>query len=107
MVVNTVRAFVENEIYPLEKEVEKTGLVPDEIGQEIKNKVLKLGFFAPNFLKVLLQALFTISSDGDKFFRYLAVLYHPSVCFREKFSESTISSEKLELSSATIDIPAL
>ena len=48
MVVNTVRTFVENEIYPLEKEVEKTGLVPDEIGQEIKNKVLKLGFFAPN-----------------------------------------------------------
>ena len=42
MVVNTVRTFVENEIYPLEKEVEKTGLVPDEIGQEIKNKVLKL-----------------------------------------------------------------
>ena len=48
MVVNTVMTFVENEIYPLEKEVEKTGLVPDEIGQEIKNKVLKLGFFAPN-----------------------------------------------------------
>ena len=48
MVVNTVRTFVENEIYPLEKEVEKSGLVPDEIGQEIKNKVLKLGFFAPN-----------------------------------------------------------
>ena len=41
MVVNTVRTFVENEIYPLEKEVEKTGLVPDEICQEIKNKVLK------------------------------------------------------------------
>ena len=48
MVVNTVRTFVENEIYPLENEVEKTGLVPDEIGQEIKNKVLELGFFAPN-----------------------------------------------------------
>ena len=48
MVVETVRTFVENEIYPLENEVEKTGVVSNEIGQEIKNKVKQLGFFAPN-----------------------------------------------------------
>jgi acyl-CoA dehydrogenase len=48
MIVDTVRSFVENEIYPLEDEVERTGQVPREIGEEIKRKVLELGFFAPN-----------------------------------------------------------
>ena len=48
MIVDTVRSFVENEIYPLEDDVERTGQVPREIGEEIKRKVLELGFFAPN-----------------------------------------------------------
>ena len=48
MIVDTVRSFVENEIYPLEDDVERTGQVPQEIGEEIKRKVLELGFFAPN-----------------------------------------------------------
>lgn len=49
MIVETVRSFVENELYPLEKEVEAKGTVPHEIGEEIKRKVLELGFYAPNF----------------------------------------------------------
>jgi len=48
LVVDTVRSFVENEIYPLEAEVERTGVVPREIGREIQDKVLELGFYAPN-----------------------------------------------------------
>ena len=48
MIVDTVRSFVENEIYPLEDDVERTGQVPQEIGEEIKRKVLELGVFAPN-----------------------------------------------------------
>ena len=48
LVVSTVRNFVENEIYPLEDKVEKMGYVEDEIGDEIKRKVIELGFFAPN-----------------------------------------------------------
>ena len=48
LVVSTVRNFVENEIYPLEDKVEKKGYVEDEIGDEIKRKVIELGFFAPN-----------------------------------------------------------
>ena len=48
MVVDTVRDFVEREIYPLEDEVERAGLVPPEIGAEIKRKVIELGFYAPN-----------------------------------------------------------
>ncbi|WP_323771310.1 acyl-CoA dehydrogenase family protein [Antarctobacter sp.] len=49
MIVSTVRSFVENEIYPHEAEVERTGEVPQELGEEIKRKVLDLGFYACNF----------------------------------------------------------
>ncbi len=48
LIVDTVRSFVENEIYPLEEEVERTGKVPTEVGQEIKQKCLDIGFFAAN-----------------------------------------------------------
>ncbi|NOX74651.1 MAG: acyl-CoA dehydrogenase [Alphaproteobacteria bacterium] len=49
MIVSTVRAFVENEIYPHEDEVERTGEVPPEIAEAIKQKTLDLGFYACNF----------------------------------------------------------
>lgn len=49
MIVSTVRSFVENEIYPHESLVERTGHVPYELGQEIKRKVIGLGFYACNF----------------------------------------------------------
>ncbi|MDJ0956920.1 MAG: acyl-CoA dehydrogenase family protein [Arenicellales bacterium] len=48
MVVDTVRKFVEKELYPLEQELEQTGGLPLEIGKEIQRKVLDLGFYAPN-----------------------------------------------------------
>ena len=49
MIVSTVRSFVEKEIYPHEAEVERTGHVPRELGQEIKQKCIDLGFYACNF----------------------------------------------------------
>ena len=49
LLVSTVRSFVENEIYPHEEIVEKTGEVPTEIAQEIKRKCIELGFYACNF----------------------------------------------------------
>ena len=49
MIAWTVRSFVENEIYPHEELVERTGEVPKEIAQEIKRKTLELGFYACNF----------------------------------------------------------
>ena len=49
MIVNTVRSFVEKEIYPHEQLVERTGEVPKEIAEEIKQKTLDLGFYACNF----------------------------------------------------------
>ena len=48
MIVDTVRAFVENELYPHEEEVERTGVVSKELGQEISQKCRDIGFFAPN-----------------------------------------------------------
>ena len=48
MIVDTVRTFVENELYPHEEEVERTGHVPKELGQEISQKCRDIGFFAPN-----------------------------------------------------------
>jgi acyl-CoA dehydrogenase len=48
LVVDTVRNFVETELYPLEAEVERTGVVPRELGLAIRRKVLDLGFYAPN-----------------------------------------------------------
>ena len=48
MVVETVRGFVESELLPLEEEVERTGEVPRAVGEAIREKVLQLGFYAPN-----------------------------------------------------------
>ncbi len=48
MIVDTVRTFVENELYPHEEEVERTGEVPKELGQEIAQKCRDIGFYASN-----------------------------------------------------------
>ncbi len=48
MVVDTVRDFVEKELYPHENKVEELGYVPVEITKEIRDKVLSLGFYAAN-----------------------------------------------------------
>ncbi len=48
MIVDTVRRFVEQELYPHEAEIERKGAVPRELGSEIQEKCLKLGFYAAN-----------------------------------------------------------
>ncbi len=48
MIVDTVRSFVENEIYPHEADVERTGEVPLELGLEIRDKCLEAGYYAAN-----------------------------------------------------------
>ncbi|MGI9451504.1 MAG: acyl-CoA dehydrogenase family protein, partial [Geminicoccaceae bacterium] len=48
LVVDTVRQFVETELYPLEDEVERSGHCPRDLGQDIQDKVKKIGFYAPN-----------------------------------------------------------
>ncbi|WP_271022484.1 acyl-CoA dehydrogenase family protein [Rhizobium sp. RCAM05973] len=49
MIVKTVRDFVETEIYPHENEVERTGMVPPDIAEDIKRKCIELGFYACGF----------------------------------------------------------
>ena len=49
MIVKTVRDFVETEIYPHENEVERTGIVPPDLGEDIKRKCIELGFYACGF----------------------------------------------------------
>ncbi|MEM1346301.1 MAG: acyl-CoA dehydrogenase family protein [Pseudomonadota bacterium] len=49
MIVETVRGFVEREIYPHEDRVERAGCVDPELAAEIKRKTLDLGFYACNF----------------------------------------------------------
>ncbi len=49
MIVDTVRSFEENEIYPHEDIVERTGEVPAEVAEAIKQKTIDLGFYACNF----------------------------------------------------------
>ncbi|MCZ4280072.1 acyl-CoA dehydrogenase family protein [Kiloniella laminariae] len=48
MVVDTVREFVEKELYPHEAIVEAKGHVPAEITRDIRQKVLDMGFYAAN-----------------------------------------------------------
>lgn len=48
LVVDTVRGFVERELYPLEEAVEQSGAVPPDVGEDIKRRVIELGFYAPN-----------------------------------------------------------
>jgi len=49
MIVETVRRFVEAEIYPHEDAVERSGEVPPEVAEAIKRKTIALGFYACNF----------------------------------------------------------
>ena len=49
LIVKTVRRFVEEEIYPHEETVERTGSVPKEVAKHISAKTQELGFYACNF----------------------------------------------------------
>ncbi len=48
MIVATTRAFVEKELYPLEAEVEKTGVLRPEVIAHVKAKAIATGLYAAN-----------------------------------------------------------
>ena len=48
LIVDTVRSFVEREIYPHEELIEQENSVPRELGMEIAQKCKEMGFFAAN-----------------------------------------------------------
>lgn len=48
LIVGTTRAFVENELYPHEAEVERTGVLRPELISELKAKAIEAGLYAAN-----------------------------------------------------------
>ena len=48
MIVKTTRDFVENELFPHEGEVERTGELREDLRQEIKSKAIAAGLYAAN-----------------------------------------------------------
>ncbi len=48
MLVDLVRRFVEEELYPHEREVERLGAVPPELQRGIRAKAIELGIYAAN-----------------------------------------------------------
>jgi acyl-CoA dehydrogenase len=48
LIVDTVRAFVEQELYPHEDEVERLDEVPPELAESIRGKALAAGLYAAN-----------------------------------------------------------
>ena len=48
MIVDATRAFVENELYPHENEVERTGHLPLDLIREIQKKAIAAGLYAAN-----------------------------------------------------------
>ncbi len=48
MIVDTTRAFVENELYPHEAEVERTGELRRDLYEELKGKAIEAGLYAAN-----------------------------------------------------------
>jgi acyl-CoA dehydrogenase len=48
MIIDTTRAFVEAELYPHEAEVERTGILRDDLRLEIQRKAIDAGLYAAN-----------------------------------------------------------
>ena len=48
MIIETTRAFVEAELYPLEAAVERSGHLPLEIIREVQKKAMAAGLYAAN-----------------------------------------------------------
>ncbi len=48
LLLNTVRSFLEAEIYPHEEEVDRLGIVPEELGRQIEQRSKEVGLFASN-----------------------------------------------------------
>ena len=48
LIVETTRAFVENELYPHETEVERTGVLRRDLIEELKAKAIEAGLYAAN-----------------------------------------------------------
>ena len=48
MILDSLKAFLEQEIYPHEAEADRSGMVSEELGNHIKQKSIEMGFYAMN-----------------------------------------------------------
>ena len=48
LLVSSIRGFIESELRPLEEDIEKTGLLADDVASEIRAKSQELGLYAVN-----------------------------------------------------------
>ena len=48
MVVETTRAFVENELYPHEEAIERSGVLEMDLVRELQKKAMDAGLYAAN-----------------------------------------------------------
>ena len=48
MLIESARAFAENELYPHEEEVEQSDSVSPELAQQIRERAIEMGFYAAN-----------------------------------------------------------
>ena len=48
MLLDSLKSFLDEEIYPYEAEADRLGEVPIERGERIKQKAIEMGFFAAN-----------------------------------------------------------
>ena len=48
ILVDSLRNFRQQELEPYEADVDRTGEVPEELGQHIKQRAIEMGFYAPN-----------------------------------------------------------
>ena len=48
LILDSLQAFLEKEIYPHEAEADRAGEVSEELGNHIKQKAIEMGFFAMN-----------------------------------------------------------
>jgi len=48
MLLKTVRAFMEDELYPHEEEVDTLGFVPEELGRQIEKRAIDIGLYSAN-----------------------------------------------------------
>jgi len=53
LLLETVKSFMEKEIYPHEEQVDKAGVIPEELGRHIEKNLLNSVFMQQTYLKML------------------------------------------------------
>jgi len=48
MILDSLKAFLEKEIYPHEAKADRAGEVPEELANHIKQQAIEMGFYAAN-----------------------------------------------------------